>query len=288
MVLQGRGARFTTLGVFLFLAFTLTATADSGVCERRASRGRLEAKVSDPNSRFSFDNEGGIGGGGVCWWHSRFQRAVWSLAEFHPELPKPTYAEAIKIIDSLAHVQKVVKIPGYFDFFSFSSDFRKEIQHELEQWQLRDGFLNQVWIRGISGRSNFPRNTRKLGRIMDDLYAYSLRSKIGNFVPWIMIQLKGIESHAALMPNMRKIPNGYILDIVESNEPNKTLQWTYHYGDTQMKTGNYDMVPYRGFHRDAEKMESILSAYCDKTKAKRTTRASFPVEPTPSILNFLP
>lgn len=268
MVLHGRSAfRISLWGVFLFLTLSGGARAEvlsriPGVCDRHSDRDSQELTIANPRYRTSFQNSGGLKNSGVCWWHSRLQRAVWSLAEFRPELSKPSKSEAISLIHSLAQLSGVVVIPGYEDFFSFSADFHAEIQRELEQWQLRDGFINQAWIRGISGRSDFARNPRKLKRIMDELYRYSKKAKSEKFIPWVMLQLKGIVSHAALLTKMVKTDEGYSLSIVESNYPDKTLVWEYRIGDGHTGGGKYTTVPYYGYHRDVQKMNRAITRYC--------------------------
>lgn len=255
MVLHGCSARRVVL---LGLLFLFSSNAFSGVCERRSP-------VEDPRSRFSFKNRGGIRSGGVCWWHSRFQRAAWSLAEFRPELPKPTTREAVALIHSIAHLSKVVIVPGYADFISFSADYHVEIQRELEQWQLRDGFINQSWFRGITGQNDLSKNPEKLKRIMDRLFRYSGEAKREKFVPWVMLQLAGIESHAALLTGMQKTSDGYILRIVESNRPDENQEWYYRNGDGYLGDSEERMIPYYGFHRDVRKMDRALSKYCRTT-----------------------
>lgn len=272
MVLHGRGAHWV---IFLALLFTVLLPGEvranapdllPGVCERREGRTTLEGMVAHPGFRMSFRNRGGIANGGVCWWHSRFQRAVWTLAEFRPELSKPSHAEAVRLIQSLARLSRVVSIPGYADLASFSADFKAEIQNELNQWQRRDGFINQAWIRGISGQSDMSRRPEKLKQHMDRLFQYSERGRKENFIPWIMLQLKGIDSHAALLTQMRKEGDGYSLSIVESNFPDKTFEWKYRNGDGQIETSLYDTIPYSGLHRDVKKMGKAVEAYCARPR----------------------
>ncbi len=273
MVLQGRSARWVSLSLFLLSAFAApTGFAESpdsvpGVCERHTGRGTLDGVASNHRFRMSFKNEGGLQNGGVCWWHSRFQRAVWTLAEFRPDLPKPNLAEARRLINAVAHLSRVVIIPGYADFESFSADYHSDIQRELNAWQKRDGFINQAWIRGLSGRYDLSKHPEKLRRIMDRLYVYSERGRRENFIPWVMLQLKGIESHAALLTRMTKTEDGYALGIVESNYPDQTIEWKYRYGDGHMEDAEYTTIPYFGLHRDVGKMAFAVGEYCKTSSA---------------------
>lgn len=236
-----------------------------GVCARRLDPAFRDAMARDPHFRLSFDNDGGLFNGGVCWWHSRFQRAVWTLAEYRPELSKPTRKEAIRIIDNFSHFRGVQVIPGYSDFRSFSADFKKEIQNELNAWQLRDGLFKQSWLAAMKGRANLDKNPAKLQRMMDDLYQYSLQGIREGFTPWVMLQLKGIiGAHSALIVDMKRnsAQNGYALSIVDSNFPERTSTWTYEYGDGQMGHSLYDTIPYRGSHRDVPAIRTALNSYC--------------------------
>lgn len=274
MVLHGRGA-LSVVFFSLFIFFSLQQEASAkptaqalGVCERRGVRGTLDEVVTDPRFRMSFRNEGGMANGGVCWWHSRFQRAVWTLAEFRPDLPKPTRAQAARLIYALAHLSRVVLIPGYSDFMSFSADFQAEIQSELNLWQLRDGFIHQAWIRGLSGQYDLSKKPQLLKRIMDQLFRYAEQGRKENFVPWMMLQLKGIVSHAALLTSMRKEPDGYSLSIVDSNYPEQTIEWKYRYGDGHMEDTDLVTIPYQGLHRDVLKMKLAVQQYCPQPESR--------------------
>lgn len=261
-----------------------TALADGdppGVCVRRGDPVIRDAIARDPRFRLSFENDGGLFNGGVCWWHSRLQRAVWSLAEFRPDLGKPTRNEAVRIIDNLSHFRGVQVIPGYSNFLSFSADFKKELQSELNAWQLRDGVFKQSWLTAMKGRANLDRNPAKLKRIMDDLYQYSLEGQREGFTPWVMLQLKGIiGAHAALIAGMKKnrAGDGYSLDIVDSNFPERTFTWRYKYGDGQMGQSHYDTVPYRGSHRDVPAIQNALDTYCGNIRDLRPEEPEYPSE----------
>jgi hypothetical protein len=251
----------------VYLLPSLAAAEPAGVCARRLFPEFRTDMARDTRFRLSLENEGGLFNGGVCWWHSRFQRAVWSLAEYRPDLPKATRSQAQRIIQGLAHFESVQIIPGYSDFLSFSRDYSREIQKELNQWQLRDGVLRQSWVRAISGRSNWRSNPEKLRRIMDELYAYSRKGELEGYTPWVMLQLKGlIGAHSALVIGMEKnaANDGYVLQIVDSNFPAKTFQWKYRYGDAQMGNSLYDTVPYQGLHRDVPRIENALASYCSR------------------------
>src|SRR5262245_2698307 len=89
-------------------------------CEERRSPDFARI-IEDRGMRLGFENAGGLLGGGVCWWHSRFQRAIWHLAVFLPRAPRPDREETRRIVRRLATRKEVVEIPGYADAREFSS-----------------------------------------------------------------------------------------------------------------------------------------------------------------------
>lgn len=246
----------------LVLLVTGAQASPPSVCERRDSA-VMENVTSDPSMRFSFDNEGGLGNGGVCWWHSRFQRAVWYLAEFKPELQKPARAEATRIIDRIAHFDGVTEIPGYTNFYDFSRDFQDVIQRELNQWQARDGFINQAWLRGISGKARYT--PRGAALRMENLYlAYETAQK-NNEIVWLKLQMPGVVAHAALMLSMiRASHGGFELQVVDSNYPGETKTWRFRDGDTHIQAPDYEepFMPFDGYERDLNKASRDLKRYC--------------------------
>ncbi|MGZ3789205.1 MAG: hypothetical protein ACXVLQ_11820, partial [Bacteriovorax sp.] len=53
---------------------------------------------TESSNLMSFKNSGGVFNGGVCWWHSRFQRNIFYLSIFRPDLDRPKTTEGIKAI----------------------------------------------------------------------------------------------------------------------------------------------------------------------------------------------
>ena len=245
------------------LVTTLSAHAgDPGFCTR--SKADLLNLFSQAGNRMGFQNDGGLGDGGVCWWHSRLQRSSIYLAQYAPEKPKPTEAAATEMVRALAFFSRVVEIPGYSNFSTFSIDYKTVIQKELNHWQLRDGFINQQWIRGISGNYTLPADV--LHQHMDHIHAAFLNSQAGI---WVMVQLKGIGSHALLVIGMEKTENGYTLSAIDSNYPDITRIFNYQIGDHSIDLGiNGDhqlseaFTPYLGFQRDFLRINTAIRHYC--------------------------
>lgn len=248
---------FIAISIVFSVSSSFTYAADSmkKICSR--TRSELLEQFHSSENRLAIVNGGGLFQGGVCWWHSRFQRSSLYLARFSPEKQKPSIPEAKEIIRKLVHFEGVVEVPGYENFFSFSQDFSNLIQAALNDWQIRDGFIQQQWIRGISGRNHLPASA--MTQRMDQLYETFLRSEPGL---WIMVQLKGITSHALLLLDFVKTEHGYDLETLDSNFPDTTIYFHFQKGDTSLHYGGASFVPYAGFQRDQVKINQALAQFC--------------------------
>jgi hypothetical protein len=245
-----------SLLVLLLFIITTSALA-SDFCAR--SQQDLKSLLKHEDSRIAFKNNGGLFNGGVCWWHSRFQRAASYLVKFNPNQNPPSKLELKKILHSLRAMDKVVTIPGYSDFKTFSHDYQKEIQAVLNSWQRSDGFFNFAWIRGISGSAALP--AREMRLRMNNIYNYYKKSPAP---VWIMAQIKGIESHAMLIMEMIPTATGYSLSVIDSNHPVETVVIEYSEGDQFLhSTGEkYSFVPYSGFQNDFRLISKALKKEC--------------------------
>lgn len=245
-----------------FLAFFMvlisTSVFGNDFCSKNEED--IRTQLSEVRSRIAFQNRGGLINGGVCWWHSRLQRSSVYLVEFRPEVrQKPTKEEAKKILRHLRDMDRVVVINGYSNFREFSYDFRREAQKMLEGWQRIDGFINQEWIRGISGKSSLSSSGLKLQ--MEKIYtAY----KSSPTPVWLMLQIKGITAHAALVTSMVENSKGYYLTVIDSNNPLDESEIYYSFGDTSLRIEGegYSFIPYLGFQKDFKKIFSSLSKHC--------------------------
>lgn len=244
-----------TLPFFLLLWSSLSSAAV--LCGR--SQPEIKAYLREPSSRVSFENDGGLFNGGVCWWHSRLQRSSAYLVRFKPDLNPPTNPELQKILHDLREMKNLVVIPGYHDFYTFSKDHHHSIQGMLDEWQKIDGFLNFEWLRGISGRSRLPAG--ELVARMDSVYNFYKKSPAP---VWLMAQIKGVTSHSLLLLNMEKNATGYDLEVIDSNHPLETLTIEYHHGDVTIHApkDKYTFVPYVGFQNDYRNILSALQRSC--------------------------
>lgn len=244
----------------LIIALFSTQSLAQTLCER--TRADLLIQFEDPANRMGFRNDGGLLDGGVCWWHSRLQRSSLYLARFEPTLPRPTQKAARKIIEHLIHFDSVVTIPGYSNFSEFSKDYQEPIQNELNEWQIRDGFIHHQWVRGLYGRPSLP--PAVLRERMDRIFVKFKKSKPGL---WVMAQFPGITSHALLFIGMTRTSTGFTIRAIDSNRPSMTREITYQYGDRSLKLGNEGFTPFVGFQSDQEEIDETLNRYCS---ARRT------------------
>jgi hypothetical protein len=213
---------------------------------------------SESTNLMSFKNDGGLFNGGVCWWHSRFQRNIFYLSIFKPELPKPNVSELKTIIHQVRLGSSVVTIPGYANLFDFSSENQKLIQAELNDWQLYDGVVLGSWIDGLKGDTKVSAN--QMQSMMDEVYQYvAVKKKIA----YEKLQIKGITSHAWLIVGMKKMPSGFDIGVIDSNNPRMSELYSYKSGDESFFIKGYgNFVPYLEFKREEERLNQTAKTYC--------------------------
>lgn len=240
----------------ILLSLSFSAFAQD-FCGRRQPD--ISSLLRQSTSRVAFKNGGGLFNGGVCWWHSRLQRSSAYLVRYAPEGVRPNAHEVQVILRSLREMDRVVTIQGYEDFESFSHDYQKEIQAFLNDWQKLDGFFNFEWMRGISGRSRL--NDKAMRLRMKDVFTHFQNSPVPL---WIMAQIKGITSHSLLVLSMSPRANGYDLEVIDSNLPDKTRKIEYYFGDQNLRMpgSKYTFVPYVGFQNDFRKIAEALKRHC--------------------------
>ncbi len=248
---------------WIFLAavfiYSLSSVAqDSSFCNQTNSD--FKNNLLSLDSRISFSNDGGMFNGGVCWWHSRLQRSSVMLAYYSPNKAKPDEKTIDSIIHHLVWLDQVVEIPGYNNFYDFSQANHEKIQKALNQWQLRDGLINQVWIKGLLGRIHVPADTLK-SRMHKLFQMVSVENKI----QYVKVQLPGITAHALLILFMRQNSNGFELDVIDSNYPSKIDTIQYQYGDTTMHSYYIggDFMIYPDFDKDLKKIAKARNRFCN-------------------------
>lgn len=259
---------------FVFLFFMTASFAQASLlpqnkndyCSRFSNQESVRIFSQEAANLLSFKNDGGLFNGGVCWWHSRFQRNLLYLAIFRPDLPKPEKRLVRNIIRDIRKGQNVITIPGFYDVEEFSTHYSREIQAELEDWQLSDGILG-AWIDGIQGDT--ITDPEKLKSSLDVLFDYvETKQKIA----YQKLQIKGITSHSWLVMGLRKMAAGYEVGFVDSNSPKQCQNYSYKFGDTSFFIKGYgNFVPYLGFTREEERLLSVGKTFCGLSLKSKTT-----------------
>lgn len=227
-------------------------------CARYADATILESFSNDSANLMAFKNNGGLFNGGVCWWHSRFQRNIFYLAIFRPDLNKPKASEISQLIKEIRAGQSIVTIPGFSHFSEFSSAYQKEIQTELNAWQLFDGVVLGSWIDGLKGTTKVK--AELLEKMMKTLYQYV---EVDKKIAYQKLQIKGITSHAWLVVGMKPGPHGFEIGLIDSNKPTMSRNYSYKIGDTSFFEKSYgDFVPYLEFTREELRISSVAKKFC--------------------------
>lgn len=227
-------------------------------CARYADTSVLEAYTSDSTNLMAFKNDGGVFNGGVCWWHSRFQRNIFYLSIFRPDLNPPTPSEVRALIKEIRAGQSIVTIPGFSNFAEFSETYKAEIQSELNSWQRFDGIVWGVWIDGLKGSTKVK--SEVLNTMMDTVFLYV---EVDKKIAYQKLQIKGITSHAWLIVGMKKADSGYEIGLIDSNMPRMSRNYSYKIGDTSFNEKSYgDFVPYLEFTREESRISSVAKKFC--------------------------
>jgi hypothetical protein len=264
----------TALTLSALPSFALDAAEEAKIkfCDKRSETNSVQKMLGDYRSSLSFTNQGGMLGGGVCWWHSRFTRNAAYIARFRPDLPKPTDEEAKKIIKAIRKGKAIVEIPGSKDLLEFSYSWGQFILNELEAWQRKDGLLRQQWIRGLSGSTSIK--PEAMERRMDELFA---RIQNGEVV-YQKLQLPGVVAHAWLVLSMMPTPTGYTMQVLDSNFGYPT-SFTYERGMTSLEYYGYGrFVPYTEQTKEEVRLRRILQSECDLPETEENPENDSPEE----------
>ena len=252
--------------IFSILTFLISFNAFSSIlpqsktefCSRYNDVTIMENFSNESLNLMSFKNRGGLLNKGVCWWHSRFQRNIFYLSIFRPDLNRPASSEVMSLIKEIRAGQSIVTIPGFANFLDFSEAYQNEIQKELNAWQIYDGVILGSWIDGLKGSTKVEANV--LENMMKTLYKYV---EIDKKIAYQKLQIKGITSHAWLIVGILPGPNGFEIGLLDSNKPNMTRNYSYKYGDTSFNEKSYgDFVPYLEFTREESRIDSVAKMFC--------------------------
>lgn len=228
-------------------------------CQRVEDSEQILSFLNDEENLLSFENQGGILNGGVCWWHSRFQRNLIYLTMYRPDLPLLKPSEVHSLLAEIRLGKSIIMIPGFSNVQEFSRKYKKEIIKILESWQMYDGVVLMKWTQGLAGKTSIA--PLKLKNMMDKLYKYVSEDKK---IAYAKLQIKGIAAHAWLINGISKHADGYVFSYLDSNWPKSTFNYHYNYGDksfTKKEYGNF--LPYLEFVKEEERLSQVIRANCD-------------------------
>ena len=237
---------------FSAMAATPSQSVDQFCADRSNTKFEKELMTSSSNL-MAFRNHGGLANGGVCWWHSRFQRNSLYVTVYKPAEARPSASEAAVIVEKIRDGKEIVVIPGYRNFGEFSAYHQAQIQRELEKWQKGDGIARFNWVIGLKGSHEVAPEVLKT--MMDELYQYV---EVEGNVAYQKLQIKGVVAHAWLVKNIKKTRNGYDLEVLDSNFPSQTSIYRYTEGMTSFNHYSYGVfTPY--LERTGEMDKLILT-----------------------------
>jgi len=221
-------------------------------------------------NRLSFLNQGGEFNIGVCWWHSRFQRAASYLAYYEPEKNKPSEEEVEEIINAIIYQKRVVSIPGFSSLSEFSKAHEKQIQSALESWQIRDS------LTGALARSLNPLRPSYKSYTKDIVHTfYRLHQLINDekVIPFVIEQNTGATAHAYLIVKAQMLGKNVVdqeieLTLIDSN--------SFILSTVRISKYNYDRIEYQNikfegfaiyidYSRDLTKIERAIKQFCPHT-----------------------
>lgn len=244
--------------------------SEESFCADRQDKNFVKELASDPVNLMTFSNHGGIANGGVCWWHSRFQRNALYLTVFKPELDRPSQSEARDIIKQIRHAKNIVVIPGYNNFAEFSEENEALIQRELEKWQKGDGILRFAWVKGLQGDPKV--SPEKMKQLMDQIYE---DVEVKNNIAYNKLQIPGIDAHAWLVVHMEKVEGGYDLEILDSNFPRETTIYQYREGDVDFNYHSYFIfTPYLEKTNEMDNINKVIEKRCGSNNSQEEKLAS--------------
>jgi len=238
----------------------------SQFCKSAKKKNFFRRRLALRESRMAFANHGGLFNGGVCWWHSRFQRKATYLTVMRPDLPKPSESIARKIIAAIKKSKSLVSIPGYASFSDFSRAYDREISNTLAAWQSGEGFFQFAWISGLSGSSR-P-GAAKMESLLE-----KIRSQVEDQkrISFVHLQMPGIVNHAWLVSSIAKTSNGWNLRVVDSNFPDQTREIHYQKNEKAIYDETYGvwLAPYLAEQDEIQNLEKVIAKECQSRKKSK-------------------
>ena len=223
------------------LLFTghLFALTKQEFCRQKTDFTHFKTSLLKVENRMAMRNQGGLFNGGVCWWHSRFQRNTHYLGLFQPQFNKLSKRSTKKLIRKIVKGKSVIKIPGFANLKELSSDpyFERYILRQLDKWQLRDGVFKFAWVNGLSGKHITSHEDLRFQ--LDKIHTEVMLE----YIPYVKLQIKGISSHAWLIWDIKRVGRSYHISYIDSNRPTQTKFYKVKDGDRQIKFSRTSFVP---------------------------------------------
>lgn len=182
--------------------------ASKSVCEMQAEDFLAKAGLSG-NLTQPFNIDGPLNTG-MCWWHSKLQRAAIYLAVFdRPNEPRPTSEEAKQIFRDLTQLTKVISIPGFRDWYHFTDVFRLEFYEVLGDWEISET-LRLEFVKGL--RALKPTDTFELQKISREVNEYKR-------VTFVLLKMPWLEAHSWLVTSYNGTAKNFEISFLDSKWP---------------------------------------------------------------------
>jgi hypothetical protein len=228
-------------------------------CNRLKSPEKIQTMSDDSENLISFKNNGGLLNGGVCWWHSRFQRNLFYLSILKPNDQRPDDDKIKKIIHSIRIGKSIIEISGFSSISEFTETYKSMIQAELDKWQLYDGVVLGGWIDGLKGDTKIDPNI-----LLEKMNTLNTYINVDKKIAYQKLQIKGITSHAWLVVNYKQNETGADLGYIDSNNPRSTMLYQYKKGDDSFYVSGYGhFVPYLEFQKEEERLKLVAKNFCN-------------------------
>lgn len=180
--------------------------ASADICKMKAED--FLAKAEHPSNLTSNRNAAGNLGTGLCWWHTKLQRAALYLAVFdQPDSPKPTKAEALHILAKIRDLKEVVSIPGFKNWFDFTFDYHDEFYQILNHWEVRD-IAQLQFLKGV--RVLQAMDPSMLQKISDEVNEYKR-------LTYLMVKLPMLGAHSWIAQSFQLEGTEFKIGYIDSN-----------------------------------------------------------------------
>jgi hypothetical protein len=229
----------------------------------------------------------------MCWLHSRLQRQFTYLANFRPSAPPPSHEQALEIIDRIVHRRGVTEIPGYRTLQEFSTHYKDELIAAIDGmgWRCFFGAPTLVNTEDCFARvgDDFHPTAETLQRTMDTLRErvidqpgdiQFLRTRFqesgwtGAAAPlnrvfnptahsFLLLSMEPLNAPSQ-NPPLPGVKTGYHLRVIDPNFQTRVQEIDYHYGDTALPIGIWNVVPYDhyAYAGDIPEMNRQIAEYC--------------------------